>query len=72
MKQGVCCTCQITVDLVSAHGRIFREMSEHGYEQEDVLREFGESAYYLCAEHDSFGERCEGSNMVPQVILKGE
>lgn len=70
--QGVCSVCRSKVEVVSAHGRIFHEMKEHGWDDEDVIREFGQSAHYLCEKHESFGQRCDGSGQIPEAILKDE
>jgi hypothetical protein len=67
--RGVCTGCQCLVSVrFSTAPRL--EMKNVGYNDWDLDMQFGESINYLCSEHDFCGERCDGSTLCPQAIVK--
>lgn len=67
--RGICCGCQSPVDLQYSSLPL-HQLLELGQDEEEIHREYGDSISYVCVSHDAWGERCDGSGLVPQVVLK--
>ncbi len=73
VKLGICCVCQEKV-LIEASSLARDELSErYGsdyYDEWFIDQWYGDSINFLVVEHKFYGERCDGSGQVPQVVLK--
>lgn len=74
MAQGICTVCQSPVAIRSSPVPLQELMqqshSDDLFADDEIRRTYGDSINYLCDTHDAFGQHCEGSGLIPQVVLK--
>ncbi len=68
-KQGVCSVCECAVPLQPSSAALIAE-HERGYDDWMINREYGDAINYICVDHTFYGEHCEGSGQIPQVVCK--
>lgn len=67
--QGICCGCQSPQDIQLSNLPA-NQMADLGWDAEDMDRCFGDDHRYVVMEHDFHGQRCDGSGLVPQAIIR--
>jgi hypothetical protein len=67
-KKGICCGCQSEV-AIQPCGLPRQEERERGFDDDDINMTYGTSIDFVVVEHSFFGEHCEGSGQIPQVIV---
>jgi hypothetical protein len=68
-RKGICCGCQTQVPLTESDIPRQQEL-DNGMDDWSIDRMYVDAVGFLCVEHEAWGERCEGSGQVPQVVLK--
>ena len=67
--KGICSVCQTVQPIVNSPTPSM-QMEKLGYDDYEMERQFGESIYFLVVSHEFYGEHCDGSNQIPETVLK--
>ena len=68
-KKGLCCGCQSVVPVQPSTLAV-EECLDKGIEEWELEQTYGNSIRYIVIDHTFYGEHCDGSGQIPQVVIK--
>jgi hypothetical protein len=68
MKIGICTVCESRVAIVRSD-IARKEERERGLDDWEIDMQYGDSINFLVMTHEFCGERCDGSQQIPQTVL---